>query len=384
MRDLPYSTEILILFLIILVLVIIYYLIKKFNIERNKTNDYVFALELLVDGDYKRSIQKFKEAVRKDTENIEAYLRLGDLLRERGFAKNSLKIHRDLTLRSGLKENMQLRVQRSLMLDYEAMGDLENATKTAILILDQTDSNATEIVEKLISLYEKKNKWSEAFNTYKKYFKKDLNRYTKRMALYLVYEGLDLTKEDKQREARIKFREALKIDSECTAAYYYLGKSYEDDDRLNDALTEWKKFSVVLPEKSRIVFEKLERVWFELGSFSEAEKLYNSMISNDDTNLNAGLALARIFDKKGENDKVLDVFKGMGSEVQENVLIQSYKINALFNKGQYKLAVGQAINLLKNKGWLDKENYLCQECQFVSNEPKWICPQCKSIDSFNI
>jgi lipopolysaccharide biosynthesis regulator YciM len=270
------------------------------------------------------------------------------------------------------------------MLDYEAIGDLENASKTAILILDQTDSNATEIVGKLISFYEKKNNWSEAFNVYKKYFKKDLNRYKKRMALYLVFEGLDLTKVDKQHEARIKFREALKIDSECTAAYFYLGKSYEDDDRLNDALTEWKKLSAVLPAKAYVVFEELERAWFELGSFSEAEKLYNSMINKDDTNLNAGLALARIFDKKGENDKVLDVFKGMGSEVQENLRLQSYRINALCNKGQYKQAVGQAINLLKDKGWLDKENYLCQECQFVSNKPKWICPQCKSIDSFNI
>lgn len=383
MQQMPYSTEILILALIIIVLVIIYFIVYRFKNQESVKNSYVAALECLADGDHKRAIQRFKEAVRENSENIEAYLRLGDLLREKGFAKNALKIHRDLTLRSNLDAEKESRVRRSLVADYEAVGDFTNAINSAGKLLEQGLGNSDEMAKKLLVFYEKEKRWSDAFTAGKKYFKKGAAS-SKKMALYLVFQGLDLLEREKGREARTKFKEALKLDPECTAAYYYWGKSYQEEDRLEDAVVQWKKLCEKIPAAAYLVFGDLERAWFDLGNFSEAEKLYNQILSENPKNVQAALALAKIYDKKGEYDRTLDIMTHLDEEVQNNLNLQSFRIQTLFNKGQYKLSAVNALKILKNEGWLNSQNFTCQECHFVSKKPHWICPQCKAIDSYNI
>jgi len=153
MPDIPYSTELIILIFIILVLVSIYYFVKRIKTKESEKNNYIQALEFLIDGNYQRAIQKFKETVREDSENIEAYLRLGDLLRERGYTHNALKIHKDLTLRSNLKKASLLRIQRSLILDYEAINDFESAINLAKQLLTSGNENIQELIQKLVSFF---------------------------------------------------------------------------------------------------------------------------------------------------------------------------------------------------------------------------------------
>jgi lipopolysaccharide biosynthesis regulator YciM len=384
MPVIPYATELIILIFIILILVVIYYFLKGFKVKESEQNTYIQALELLIDGNYQQAIQKFKETVREDSENIEAYLRLGDLLRERGYTHNALKIHKDLTLRSNLKKASLVRIQRSLIIDYEAVNDFESAINLAKQLLMSGNENIQELTQKLVSFYEKKGKWTEAYDACSKYFKKDLPALNKKMALYLVFQGLDLSKEDKSREARIKFREALKLDSNCAAAYYYLGKSYQYNNRLAEAINQWEKLCEILPSKAHLVFDDLERAWFESGNFSEAEKLYSNLLSNDEANIGAALALAKIYDKKGETERAIKIIDQLDEDARKKVMVQSFYIYALHNNKQYELAASCAVELIKNNDWLEGLNFVCQECHFVSNEPQWICPQCKTIDSFNI
>ena len=53
-------------------------------------------------GDKKRALEKLRLAAIKDTSNIDAYLKIGDILRENGKVENAIKIHRQLTVRKGL------------------------------------------------------------------------------------------------------------------------------------------------------------------------------------------------------------------------------------------------------------------------------------------
>ena len=384
MPDIPYSTELIILIFIILVLVSIYYFVKRIKTKESEKNNYIQALEFLIDGNYQRAIQKFKETVREDSENIEAYLRLGDLLRERGYTHNALKIHKDLTLRSNLKKASLLRIQRSLILDYEAINDFESAINLAKQLLTSGNENIQELIQKLVSFYEIKGNWSEAYDASTKYFKKDLASLNKKMALYLVFQGLDLSRDDKPREARIKFREALKLDSHCSAAYYYLGKSYRQNNRLAEAITQWEKLCEIMPSKAHLVFVDLERAWFESGNFSEAERLYSTLLSKDEADIGAALALAKIYDKKGETERAIKIIDQLDEDARKKIAVQSFYIYALHNNGQYELSARCAIDLIQKNDWIEGPKFVCQECHYKSTEPQWICPQCKTIDSFNI
>lgn len=377
-------TEISILTLILVALIIIYYYTRRYRKPSEKQDHYLQALEYLVDGDVKRAIQKFKEAIRENTENIQAYLRLGDLLRERGLARNALKIHKDLTLRSNLSAEYLNKVQKSLMLDYEALGDFKNATESALQLLAKESPPSKESASKLISYLEKQEKWGEAFEAAKKYFKPVPQFVRQKMALYRVFEGLKLEEKSNGKEARIKFKEALRQDPKCAAAYYYMGHSYIREERLEDAVNEWQALCTHIPEKAHVIFDDLEKAWFELGKFAEAENFYNNILETNADNIHAALALAEIYNKKGEYDRALDILERYDDIYPAHPRVQTFKIQVLFNKSQYKAAGSLALDFFKAHKYLDKEIYTCQECQYESNKPLWICPQCKSIGSFNI
>ena len=143
----------------------------------------------------------------------------------------------------------------------------------------------------------------------KKYFKPIPQFLKQKMALYRVFEGLKLAEESNGKEARIKFKEALKQDPKCAAAYYYLGHSYIQEERLEDAVKEWQSLCSKIPEKAHVVFDDLEKTWFELGNFAEAENLYNKILEENTDDIHAALALAEIYNKKGEYDRALEILQ---------------------------------------------------------------------------
>ncbi len=194
---------------------------------------------------------------------------------------------------------------------------------------------------------------------------------------------MTLQEKNEGREARIKFKEAMKIDPDCAAAYYYLGKSYYMEDRLEEAINEWENLCRTLPKKAHITFKDLERAWFELGKFTEAEKLYKSILTKDNKNIYASLALAEIYTKKEDFDKALEVLANLSEEHQQNPLVMCSKVNILAHKNQYKQATQQALDYFQKACDWNQIQYECQECQYKTAEPMWMCPQCKSIDSFN-
>ena len=84
---------------------------------------YLIALAALADGDEETAFKEFRNAVRLDSSNVDAYLRLGDLLRKRGDLERALQLHRELTLRRGLDADSEARVQESLCKAAAASAD---------------------------------------------------------------------------------------------------------------------------------------------------------------------------------------------------------------------------------------------------------------------
>ncbi|UCF63396.1 MAG: tetratricopeptide repeat protein [bacterium] len=376
-------TELLIVILVILVLVIIYYYTRVIRKPKGEKSSYLNALEYLADGNEKWAIQKFKEAVREDTENIDAYLRLADLLRKKGLTSNAMKIHKDLTLRSNLSPEMRNKIQYSLLLDYEELGNYKSAIDIAEKLLEKSQPFQKEISIRLISYLEKEEQWGKAYEFLRKYFKDLTPQHGKKAALYLVFEGLKIQEKGEGREARIKFKEAFKIDTECVAAYYHLGNSYYEENRLTDAIREWERLCDMVPQKSYFAFENLEKAWFDLGKFKEAETLYKKILNKDSRNVHAAIALSEIYNKKEEYDRALDVLERVIEEVPDNPRLLGYKLHILINKNQYKQAAQSAQDYFEIHYPLADFQFICQECQYKTKEPQWICPQCKSINSFD-
>src|SRR3972149_1093221 len=107
---------ILIFVLLLAVTTGLYALIDRFFEKKVKSESavYVEALLDLLDGREESAFSKLRQAVAEDSENLDAYLRLGQILREYGKPERALQVHKDLTLRGGLKSEQKASVLRQL------------------------------------------------------------------------------------------------------------------------------------------------------------------------------------------------------------------------------------------------------------------------------
>jgi len=382
----PFDQLSILLFLLIL-LAIIFIAIWIFYIRKKMTpqaDPYLHALEDLADGRYESAVEKFKEAIRQNSNNIGAYLRLGDKLREQGYVKSALRIHKELTLRENLTKEDESRINKSLLLDYEKTSDFENGIALAKKLFDENKKNDQWIVEKMIALYERSEKWMEAIETLRKYFKPLTETQKKKIALYLVFQGLYLHQIKRAKEGRIKFKEALKVAPACSAAYFYLGKSYQNENRLEDAIREWQTFCHKVPGRAHIVFPHLEKAYFDKGIFEDLESFYQDLTDLDEKNLNTVLALVEFYLKKGRYERAHIFLEKAEEDFKNSNHLAAKKVEVLYHVNQYKEAASEALKLCKVDYKKLNQNYTCKICKFESKDPQWRCPQCKSIDSFSI
>ena len=94
---------------------------------------YSEGLDMMINGLQRSAYNNFKKIVDLDSNNIKAYLRLGQVLRESGNPDKALKIHKGLTIRQNLSSYDQLELYKNIALNYF---DLKKIDKAVILKLN--------------------------------------------------------------------------------------------------------------------------------------------------------------------------------------------------------------------------------------------------------
>ena len=88
---------------------VIVYVLNFKPLRKSKVKDlYAEGLDLLITGRRKSAYKNFKDIIQEDSDNIKAYLRLGQVLREGGNPPQALKIHRGLLHRRDLTHYEQI------------------------------------------------------------------------------------------------------------------------------------------------------------------------------------------------------------------------------------------------------------------------------------
>ena len=98
---------------------------------------YTHALNAMVRGDRRIALNHLRDVVKQDTNHIDAYLQMGDILREEGNAQAAVKIHQSLTVRPNLSNDINRDIHKSLALDFEQLGQFAKARREAEFVLKQ-------------------------------------------------------------------------------------------------------------------------------------------------------------------------------------------------------------------------------------------------------
>jgi tetratricopeptide (TPR) repeat protein len=166
-------------------------------------------------------------------------------------------------------------------------------------------------------------------------------------ARFKVKKGEELDKAGNGKDARIIYKDALKIDPKCPLAYLLIGDSYIKEDRSSDAINTWINFCEKVPQSAHLAFERLEKAWYEKGQFSKTEELYKSILEKDEDNIFVIIRLASIYGKKGDYKQALRILNDAQKKDKMQELVDFEIIKVLFENGQYKESSTKAIQLLE-------------------------------------
>lgn len=345
---------------------------------------YIEALKALVAGEEKIAFQRFKQVVTEDTENVDAYLKLGDLFRNRGQLEKALQVHNELTLRYGLSEEVRIEVLKSLAEDYLCMDDWERAVSILKDII-KLDNRSLWAKRKLLTCYEELSSWEEAFKLREELAKnkQEKERDYPILALYKVFQGNDLAARGEYHKARISYKEALHYDERCVPAYLYLGEAYISDRRPEEAITYWRKLLEMAPQSGYLIFDRLEEILFEVGSYSEMAEIYDRLLKDNPKDIIALQALATIYEKKGRFDQAEQSYKSIMEIDPSYIHAQVNLIKIHLETGQMEMAK-TALEELSSRLGKKGELFTCSKCGYKSEEPVWRCPGCREWNSYNI
>ena len=285
----------LILVVLAVLVVALYPIVRDFlRKRRTAAPAYVEGLQAALDGRTADASARFKEAVGIDTDNVDAYIRLGDLFMQQGETERAIKVHENLALRRNLDKRDEKKVLQALVRDYikadrkvKAISLLEE-----LVHLDRADADGTE---RLIELYIETGAWDKCEEQLKELARHSAHR-QRAARLYTEY-GRAYPKNNPG-AALAAFETALRLDPNSIPARLYMGDHQLIQGDTNAAIKTWNDIIELAPEKNALVRDRLERAYFDAGKFEDITTLYEQLLRKVPDDSGLVVALAEIYQKK--------------------------------------------------------------------------------------
>ena len=331
------------------------------------------GLDALVRGDTDGALRAFMETVEMDTDNADAYLHIGNILRDRGEALRALRIHRELTVRAGQPPALERAVREAIVLDLIALSRPHEAIEEA-LELREEDRKNRRAMELLLRAYEAAGDWDHAFEVRAELMRTNGGREPGALARYRSAAGETFLREGKAREAERQFKDALKLDRDHPAALLRLGDICYHRDHKERAVVLWKGLARTHPHLAHLVLDRLETAYYERGRMSEMAQAYEELLAKSPTNARLHLALARMHVKKGELEEASRVLARALEIEPTSIPARLLLVNVHRRLGDVSRALDQVEGILRDVP--QTESFTCASCGASSEEYWTRCPQC--------
>lgn len=340
---------------------------------------YIEGLRSMIAGDQRTAFVKFRQAVDLDTENIDAYLKLGDLFRKSGQVEKALQIHRELMLRHDIKSELQGDIRRSLAQDY-IESKLNDKASDILKQMIKGGENRVWAEDRLLELYIKSEDWEKSEELYRGIMKSRALKESPIMSNIKLMIGRRLHDESQFHKARLQYKEALSMNGSDPFPYIYIAESYIQEDRINDGLEFLKKLCENVPDRAYLGFSMIEETLFSLGRFGEVEDIYRSLLAKDSQNIPATIALAGILEKKGEISSAESLLRtAFESGKSEIAALRLARLLADTDRLEEGMGI---VSEMAGKIKTDHKGFACRKCGNIVQTPSPFCKACGSLGSY--
>jgi|GEM_PF-1686647 len=367
---------VLILFLLLILLAILFFRNRRI---RNSTSPYEEALISLIEGDQDNALEKFQQTVFSDSDNIEAYIRLAEILRLKNNASKALQIHKYLLTRKGISKKTRERILFQTAKDYYALSLYQKAadTMTKLLKLNAADEKYYEL---LLKIYEKTALWNEAVENFRKMSR--LFGYSKEQTIrYETYAANEASKKGNYEWALKVLSRVLKIKPDYVPAYIYIGDIEYSNGKPTEAIEKYNRAIEIDARTAHVVLPRLMKAYFDKGEFRKIEDTYKQVLENLPDDKETISSLAEFYIKMGRMKEAYELLshaiKNSPDSVEINLLLLATKLEDE-REGLAKI-VHRLIGIYRKE-----IRYICANCGYKTGEFLIRCPKCNLWETFKI
>lgn len=340
--------------------------------------NYIDGLKAFIDNDENTAFVKLKQAVADDTDNIDAYLKLGDLFRKKGQYERAIRIHKELILRHDIDPSLVSQVRQSLAIDYINSKKYE----LALWVLEKLSKDSDYKLwaqERILEVYDKTGRWEKAFDTLKSLSK--VKNQPSSLAAYKLLMGNNFYDEGEFHKARVAYKDALHFDDKFADAYIMIAESYLAEDRKQDAAEFYKKLANKIPSEVYRVSDKMEQTLFEMGKFSDVKDIYERILETEPGNVEVLKSLAGIAEKRGDVTGAIDYLSTAASVSPGDGQVTA-RLLELYIQNNRKNKTHELLQSIKQNLQSDTHRYVCPNCKTVSSKPEIICQNCGRVGPY--
>jgi lipopolysaccharide biosynthesis regulator YciM len=260
---------------------------------------YRTALLQILRNELDAAVESLRLTVQSAEAPADAYIQLGNLLRARGEALAAFRVHQSLTVRQNMQLEERVATFRALAEDYRALGQRSEALNTleSLAQLRRDAPVVADLARESLLL----GRYDAAVTLLRELQRLEPGIGRPELAAFLAAAAEHALRRDHRSEARRLLQMAQREDDGCPQALDLLGDLAQLEGDHESALYYWQKLVFAGNAPATDVHEKLEKVYFELGKFSEIERVYAQILEARPRDLPTLLAAARIALKKSES-----------------------------------------------------------------------------------
>ena len=341
---------------------------------------YILGLDFLASRQIDHAVSELTLAARENTEAIEIYLILGNLLREKGQIERAIQIHQSILHRPDISASERAHALLCLGMDFKKAGFRNRAMDTFQKVVALEPKNAYAL-RNLVKINEEERDWEQALSMEEKLSEATGESDSTLRAFLFDQIGQAAWQAEAGARAARSFEDAIRAEPRLPPPHLHYGDMLEEQGQLEQAEARWLSLATAHPHFAYLVFDRLERVREKLHRSGNMEELYQLVLDRDDKDAHAHMALARLRDAVGAHDEAFKLrlqavranphALGVHLEVWKSIAEGSERSDWI---SSYLEEVSRSAYFL--------DPYVCIKCNYRANGILWRCPHCQEWDTF--
>ena len=341
---------------------------------------YILGLDLLASRQIDRAISELARAARTDTEAIEIYLILGNLFREKGQLERAIQIHQSILHRPGLAAQEKALALLCLGMDFKRAGFRDRAADTLQEVLRLDPDNSYALLH-LLRTHEEEQNWEQALAVLQRLDATTDEPNTTLAAFIHDRAGEAAVTAGEDKRAARSFETAIQYDRTLTPPYLHLGDLLERRRALPEAVAQWETLVRERPEHAYLAFERLERVYPQMGEEAKLDRLYQEAVARDRHDWRAHLALARRRAREGKKEEAFQLLEEAVGNNPHAIDVHLEFWNLLLTHGVSPDRVQRYLDRVRDSVFF-LDPHVCVTCHYRANGILWRCPHCQEWNTF--